>query len=179
MWLISGDNGNANSSCTIYRFPEPSKTTDTVKIYDRIVFQYPDGAHDAEAFLVDDISRDIYIITKRDKASRVYRLPGSYSTSATNMLEFVTELSYNGVTGATISPDGRDILLKTYTKIFYYSRTPGITISQALKTTPDMAPYRLEPQGEAICFSSDNSGYYTLSEKGISTSVSLYFYKRR
>jgi hypothetical protein len=174
-----GDNGNVNPSCTIYRFPEPSKTADTVRIYDKIVFQYPDGAHDSEAFLVDDVSKDIFIITKRDKSSRVYRLPGNYSTSTTNTLEFVTELSYNGVTGAAISPDGRDILVKTYTKIFHYSRTPGITIAQTLKTTAVMAPYRLEPQGEAVCFALDNSGYYTLSEKGISTSVSLYFYKRK
>jgi hypothetical protein len=174
-----GDNGNSNESCTFYRFPEPSSTIDTVKNYDKIVFRYPDGGHDAEAFLVDDESGDIFILTKRDKSSRVYRLKSGYSTAGVNTAEFVMELPYNGITAAAISPDGKDILVKTYTKIFHYSKTAGLTIPQALGSAPFSAPYNLEPQGEAICFSTDNTGYFTLSEKGIASTVSLYFYRRK
>jgi hypothetical protein len=40
-------------------------------------------------------------------------------------------------------------------------------------------PYQAEPQGEAISFAVNNSGYYTISEKALSSMVKLYYYKRK
>lgn len=174
-----GDNGSTHEYCTIYRFPEPSSTIDTVRKFDRIKFKYADGPHDAEAFLVDEKTQDIFILTKRDKQSRIYKLAAGYSLSQINTAEFVGELGYNGITAAAISPDGKDILVKTYTKIFRYIKTNGLSIPQALSSSASSAPYTTEPQGEAICFAADDSGYFTLSEKGIASLVNLYFYRRK
>lgn len=55
-----GDNLLMRSHYTIYRFPEPASTIDTVKTIDNIRFQYSDGAHNTEAILVDHLTRDIY-----------------------------------------------------------------------------------------------------------------------
>ena len=174
----TGDNGQVYPEYSFYKFPEPLATTDTIRAVDVIRFKYADGSHDAEAFLIDPVSKDIYIITKRDNPSKVYKLTHPYSLNSMNTATEVASLVYSGVVSASISADGKEIMVKTYPAIFYYKRAAGETIEQALQKAYVTLPYKMEPLGEAVTFAYDNSGFYTLSEKGFGTSVSLYFYKR-
>jgi hypothetical protein len=175
-----GDNNLAFSTYAIYRFEEPTSTTDTVFSCDKISFVYPDGAHDAEAMLVDDQSKDIYIITKRDNPSRVYKIAYPQSTNTVNTAVPEGSLGVTAITGAAVSPDGRDILLRTYLGVMRWKRNNGQSLVQALMTTPDTLTTQLEPQGEALCFKNDNSGFFSLSEKPFFASgVNLNFYKRK
>jgi hypothetical protein len=169
----TGDNAKAYASYMIYKFAEPSMSTDTVSTIETINFTYPDGSHDAEALLVDD-SKNIYIITKSDNPSKIYKLSYPYHTG--NTLSLVGSLPFSGVVSATMNAN--EIIVKTYLALFYYKRQPNQTIEQALKNNSAFAPYVLEPQGEAVGFANDGSGYYTLSEKGFASTVKLYFYKR-
>src|SRR4030095_2379134 len=68
-----GDNALAASEYNIYRFPEPTSATDTAFHCAKTTFQYPDGAHEAESILVENAPKDIFIITKQDSPSRVYK----------------------------------------------------------------------------------------------------------
>jgi hypothetical protein len=77
-----------------------------------------------------------------------------------------------------MAPDGKEIIIKTYFELGYYKVGNGEKIETALSRTPTIIPYRPEPQGEAVCFSAVNNGYYTLSEKSFAADVRLYFYKR-
>ena len=174
-----GDNNLVQQEYSIYYFPEPSLSVDTIKNATTIIFQYPDGSHDAEAFLVDPDTKNIYIITKRDNASKIYQISYPYKTGPTNTVSLVGSLPYTGVVSAAISPDGKEILVKTYFGINYYRRNAGQSILQSLQSVPKILPYKIEPQGEAICFNKNNTGYYTLSEKGMSATVNLYFYPRK
>ena len=174
-----GDNARARSEYAIYRFPEPGSGVDVVHDADKIRFKYPDGAHDAEAMVVDNSSRDIYLITKSDNPSRIYKLPFPQNTSTVTEAISVGEMSFGGATAAAISPDGKEIIIKTYPAVRYFERKAGETIEAALKKTPINLPYQLEPQGEAVAFAADNSGFYTISEKAFSSVVKLYFYKRK
>jgi len=175
----TGDNNQVYNEYNFYKFPEPAATTDTVTAVENIRFQYPDGSHDAEAFLVDPLSKDIYIITKRDNPSRIYKLSYPFSFASVNMATAVGSLSYSGVVGAAVSNDGKEMLVKTYTAVYYYKRLEGETIGQAFKKNPVTLGYKMEPQGEAVCFAMDNSGFFTLSEKGFGAGVLLYFYYRK
>lgn len=175
----TGDNNLAYTEYGFYKFPEPLATVDTVKNMEHIRFKYPDGPHDAEAFLVDAASKDIYIITKRDNTSKVYKLAYPYSTTALNTVTATGSLPYSGVVSAAISVDGKEIIIKTYPALFHYEKNGSETIAQALQKSYTTLPYKLEPQGEGISFANDNSGFYTLSEKGFGSSVNLYFYKRK
>jgi hypothetical protein len=175
-----GDNALAFSSYAIYRFEEPTSVTDTVFTCDKISFVYPDGAHDAEAMLVDDQSKDIYIITKRDNPSRLYKIAYPQSTTSVNNAVFAGSLGVTAITGSAISPDGKDILMRTYFGVMHWKRNTGQSIAQALTAAPDTLTTQFEPQGEALCFKNDNSGFFSLSEKPFFASgVNLNFYKRK
>jgi hypothetical protein len=174
-----GDNIRLRSSYTIYRFEEPALTANVVKVYDKIRFRYPDGSRDAEAILIDNLSKDIYIVTKSDNPSHLYKITYPQSTTSVNQAILVGKLAFGGVTGAAISIDSKELIIKTYPALNYFSRKQGETIEQALKKPSVTLTYHLEPQGEAVAFASDNSGFYTLSEKGFGSSVKLYFYKRK
>lgn len=174
-----GDNRQIYSSCTIYQFAEPSAAEDTVYAVRKIEFNYPDGAHDAEAFLIDHATKDIYIFTKRDAAAQVYKLSAPYKYQGRNTLEHVVNLPFTGIVGAAQSADGSEIILKTYSSLYHYKRAEGEPLQEVLRREPVPLPYLLEPQGEAIAFAHDHSGFFTLSEKGFAPTVNLYFYRRR
>jgi hypothetical protein len=172
-----GDNNAVHPQCYFYRFPEPSVSATEVASVETISFRYPDGARDAEAFIVDPEKGDIYILTKRETQSRVYKLTAPYSTSSLNTLTFMGTLPYTGVVSAAITPDGNGVAVKTYQQIYYYTRTTGETLDVTLKKTATNLKYEVETQGEAITFTNDNIGYFTLGERVI-TDVTLNYYKR-
>jgi hypothetical protein len=174
-----GDNQKQYTEYSFYRFPEPASSLDTIRNAEQIKFRYPDGPHDAEAFLVDPSTRDIYIITKQAQPSGIYRLSFPYSTTQVNTAVSAGSLPLNGIVSATLSANGGEIILKTYGSLYQYKRNSGETIAQALQKTPATLPYLAEPQGEAVSFALNNTGYFTLSEKLFAPSVELRFYRRR
>jgi hypothetical protein len=174
----TGDNLLVHTNYAIYRLAEPVAGIDTVKQVDKISFYYPDGSHNAEAILVDPDTKDIFIITKVERRSKVFKLTYPYSTTEANKAEEVGILTYNLAVSAALSPSGNEIVVKTYDAIYSYPRKTGETIMQTLGKEPVALPYTHEPQGEAIVFANNDSGYYTLSEKALASSVKLYFYKR-
>jgi hypothetical protein len=116
-----GDNGGSRSSIAVYRVPEPivsdTQTPATASLSGavRMNFVYPDGARDAESLFIDPLTRDIYIISKRDSPNRVYRAAYPQATSGTTTLEFVTLFDdFGSPTAADISPDGDEILVRSY-----------------------------------------------------------------
>lgn len=171
----TGDNAQVYNSYKFYKFPEPSAGTDTVTNIETINFTYPDGAHDAEAFLID-AEKNIYIITKRDNPSKIYRLSYPYNNNS-NTVTLVGSLPYTGVVSAASSET--EIIIKTYSNLFYYKRRQNESMEQSLQRSNTSLPYVIEPQGEAISFAIDGSGFYTISEKGFASGVNIFFYKRK
>lgn len=175
-----GDNNLAYSQYNIYRFAEPGEAAVDVPGCDKISFQYPDGSHNAEAILVDNNTKDIYIITKNDTPARIYKLLYPQNTSTVNTAMLSGTLSFKDVTAAAFSPDGKEIMVKTYSNIYNWKLKNGENIEKKLAETPVTITYQFEPQGEAICFKNDNSGFFTLSERpSIIAVVNLNFYKRK
>ena len=176
----TGDNNQTYGQYTIYRLIEPKASEDSISSVDKISFKYPDGSHDAEAILVDASSKDIYIITKRDNLSKLYKLSYSnYKNSGLHTATFILDLPYKGVVSAALSPAQDEIMVKTYGKIYYYKRKPGESVEQALSQSYTILPYQVEAQGEAICFSNAHDGFFTLSERSFLPSAQLNFYRRK
>lgn len=161
-----GDNNAKRKNITIYRFPAPAlreNTTVDSSIVDRFVLAYPDGPRDAEALLVDPLTQEIVIVTKRESRSRIYSCNGLTTSSAE--LTYRGELSSNLITSATVSADGRKILLKNYHKVWEWQRDTSEPLWKVLLREGRRITYGPELQGEAICFDKGDYGYYTTSER--------------
>ena len=177
----TGDNSAVRGSINIYRVPEPTvsigQTPVNINIsgVDTIRLTYPDGARDAETLMVDPLTNDLYVVSKRESKSRVYRAVYPQSTTQTTVMEYLGELQWGGATGGDISPDGSEIIIRGYSNASLWSRPDGGTIWDALASAPYTIPLAAEPQGEAICFDADSQGYFTVSEKSYQP---LYYYQR-
>ena len=179
-----GDNNANNLKSYIYRFKEPTLTNPqkgnyTIAGAEKITYQYPDGPRDAETLMIDPQTKDIYICSKRETKNRIYRLPYPQSTTSIITAEFIEEVNLTYATGGEISPDGQEILIRNYTSIFYWKRQTNESIADALKRAYRTLPYKVEPQGEAVCWAADAAGYYTTSESGNGVFPRLYYYSKK
>ncbi|MFH1155102.1 MAG: metallophosphoesterase [Pseudomonadota bacterium] len=184
-WGDIGDNSSQYSEIWVKRIPEPAVVPGPVipdvtlgpeNGVDVIRLKYPDGAgvpshKDAEVLMVDPLTGDIYIVTKRMVPNAVYRAPYPQSTSGTTTLEYVTALpataSLAWITAGDISSDGSMVILRNsgiadYVSFWY--RTPGENMGFLLSREPCSRTIRSESQGEAICFSPLGDSFYTTSE---------------
>jgi hypothetical protein len=182
-----GDNNAKYDLKYIYRFPEPdisvlSSTVTEVDVHnvETITFVYPDGIKmDAETLLIDPWTKDLYIVTKREWPVTVYRLPYPQSTTETITAEKYGTLPFTFATAGDISADGKEILIKTYDKVFLWTREESESIADAFMQQPVRLKYTPEPQGEAITFHPNGIGYYTLSETRNNITPRVYFYRRK
>ncbi|MDJ0840943.1 MAG: hypothetical protein QNK37_30815 [Acidobacteriota bacterium] len=189
-YLYLGDTGNnlAHSGkprphITVYRFPEPdlpaaSKMKIAAEQIDHLKMTYPEGARDVETLLVDPLNGDIYLLTKRDEFSRVYRAAAPAPGNQTITLEHMGDMRMSSNTAGDVSPDGTQILIKDYLYVARFDRNPAEPLWKALVDTEFQAvpSYITEPQGEAIAFDSEGKGFYTLSEARGVSKVTLYYY---
>ena len=171
-----GDNGRNRPNITVYRVAEPAidlaattAATDHVTA-EALTFTYPDGAHDAEALLVDPRSGDLVIVTKDwtlTGHSDVFRAPAGLAAGSTTVLEHVATLDLpigTLVTAADVSPDGAVVALRSYAAVSLYARPEGQDVWAAFTQSPCAGPPPIEKQGEAIGFAADGSAYATISE---------------
>ena len=172
-----GDNVRGRDAVTILRLEEPDlgDGIPSSVAAESISVTYPDGAHDAEALLVDHHAT-LGIVTKspgrggrgaaqlfladefRDgeltRAGRV-RLPPPAQP-------FASAVVGNVVTAGDVVPGG--VVLRTYDAIYEFRgsksaplrRFPGWPVTQL--TAPS------EPQGEAVAYGADGCSVYTVSE---------------
>ena len=166
-----GDNEAERDSIKVHRVPEPtvSSTQSPVTVSltgsETIELVYPDGARDAETLMIDPITNDIYVVSKRESRSRLYRAAYPQSTSGVNTMDFVAELPWGWATGGDISPDGDEILVRGYYNASLWPRPAGSDVRDAFGGSGMGVPILWEPQGEAICFDAAGIGYYTTSEQ--------------
>ncbi len=178
-----GDNMALSASKVVYRFVEPDLTHKKLPVnglitdIQAIQLTIPDGAENAEAILIDPVTTDLYILGKGAR-SRIYRAAYPQSLTGPTRMQPVIELPIKNVTAASVSPDGTEILIRNYAHVYYYQRRPGESVGEALKRTPRSLPLAYEPQGEAIGWALDGSGYYTTTEMDSDDPQLIYFYRR-
>jgi hypothetical protein len=157
----TGDNNHARSGARIYVVREP----ETVPLEDtssaegwHINIYYPDRPFNIEAIAASP-KGDLWMISKglADTAIFVFRVRQSELTHETIDLEPLMRLDFDPapilgqlVTGAAISPDGKTLVARTYTQIFFYE----IEGDGLRRTGACWLGYR-EPQGEAVDFLDD------------------------
>lgn len=176
----TGDNAGRYDSKYIYRIQEPVilKGDTTVGEVETITFSLPDGARDVEALMIDPLTKDFYMITKRNSTD-VYRLPYPQSNTESIMAEKVmTGLPFYSIIAADWSADGSEILIKSNRNVFYWKRQAGESIVELFRREPQVVNYKRELQGESVAFELNGKGYYTLAEKSSNEDPVLYYYPR-
>ncbi len=185
-----GDNRAQRKSITIYRLeepPMPANGKDSILSVNALAIHliYPDGPRDAESLMVDPVDKLLYIISKREDSVRVYTVPWSFDARRglspdTMILRKRASLYFPGfrpvkyITAGDISADGKQVLLKSYSQVFYWKRRDHEPIWKLLQTLAKTLPYTIEKQGEAIGFTPDGKAYYTTSE---GVNAPIYYYR--
>ena len=185
-----GDNDARRASVRIYRVPEPtvdpdqSPVTGTISGVAAFEFVYEDGARDAESFMVDPLTGDFYVVSKREiLGNRLYRAMAPDAARTNRFLQVAT-FPFTGATGADISPDGLQVLIRRYSNArlaaaaaTYWSRPDAsVSLVDLLKQPGQIVPLVQEVQGEAIAFSAGEPGFYTTTERGGGDNAPLTFY---
>lgn len=176
-----GDNDAQYQFKYIYRFEEPKwdetqPNKITISKFDRITFQLPDKRKDTETLLIDSHTKDLYVVSKREEPVYLYELKFPYPIEDTLTANKLISLPLTQMVGGDFSSDGTKILMKNYKHIFYWEASSQKTIREILMSPIQEIAYEEEPQGEAIAWAQDGTGFYTLSEKNKGKKTYLYFY---
>lgn len=185
-----GDNESDNPSITIHRIEEPdadpAQAPVTVNIAaTALTCVYPDGPRNAETLMCDPRTGDLFILSKADNGvSNLYRYPAPQDPSTTFTLLYEGTLMFGAgelpgtpqTTGGDISPDGTLIAVRTYDRIFVWTRQYGQAVWDAMAASPAFSMvHSTAGLDEAVAFAADGSGMYTLNE---GASQPVYFIPR-
>jgi hypothetical protein len=182
-----GDNNMEYASVAVYRVEEPkveinqaagsADKSEDIRIgpATEIELLYPDGPKDAETLLVDPLNGDIYIITKSKSSGLVYMASYPQTVGRKTTLEFVAEIPMAKATGGDVSPDGTNVIVRASKSAGLWKRPAGQKLWMAFIDQPVWIDLADETQGEAICFDTQGSGFYTLSEM---KHPSIYYFAR-
>lgn len=180
-----GDNDQNYDSYVVYRFEEPKfeenhqgKIIELEMSFDKINFRYPNKSYDVEALMVDPMTKDIYLATKRELRSQLFVLPYPQNVEKEITAIKAGTFSFRIVTAGAVSREGDKVLIKNYDRIFYWERKSDQTFVEMMSEIPSLLPYNpKEEQGEAICFDQEG-GYFTFSELANGVKPQLYHYTR-
>jgi hypothetical protein len=171
-WLAdTGDNGLNRSTVALERL-RPGGSASLFRL------TYPDGPHDAEALLLTP-SGQLFIATKEPLTSNVYTPAGPLSAARPTPLRKVASTGFlptgtaGGpagaagqvvVTGGAISPDGRTVVLRTYTDAYVWAAPDGDVAAAIGSGNRRRIPLPPTAQGEAVTFTPDGRSLLTSTE---------------
>lgn len=160
-----GDNRARYDSKFLYEFDEPSLDSGQVVqvSFQKRVVVLPDGARDSETLLCDARKDVVYLVSKRERKVGLYRLEPTRSPDSLVAKRKAT-LDVHEVTDGSISWNGKEILLRTYSEILYWSCPDSVSLETCLQQPAVLLPYQRELQGEGIAFDREGINYFTVSE---------------
>jgi hypothetical protein len=152
-----GDNNRARRQIAIYRIPEPRPDDKAAQPTEAWTVAYPDGAHDAEALLVMP-NEQLFLVSKEDAGTTaLYRVPAP-AAGSTGRLQRISQLPLARVTGASASPDGNWVALRTNNEVLFYPASELLAGKTPQPRSFDLRPLK-EPQGEGVAFGLDGVVY--------------------
>ncbi|MBC8094867.1 MAG: immunoglobulin domain-containing protein [Akkermansiaceae bacterium] len=192
-YLYLGDIGgkfSANevrSSVRVLRIPEPTVSLswasnphlfDSFANVQSFTLTYPDGSFDAETLMLDPVTADLFVGTKQNNSTRIYRVNlNSATNNQTLLMTHVATVSFDDASGGAISANGGRIILRNEDEARMWIRCEGETVAQALARGSFAIPVIGRPtelNGEAIAFLPDGTGYITISDSTIQPPIYLF-----
>ncbi|WP_329039864.1 WD40 repeat domain-containing protein [Streptomyces sp. NBC_00178] len=140
----------------IYRFPEPEKLADATVRATQFDVKYADGARNAEAMMVHPVTGRVYIASKREGGGGLYEGPEKLTAGGTNVFRRVGEVPW--VTDGAFSPDGEELVLRSYFSARRYAFDKGRLGADHAVSVP------LQGQAESVTYTTDGSAMMFGSE---------------
>jgi hypothetical protein len=177
-----GDNDEIRGELEIYRIPEPVASADTASSSsanplhtepaETMRFSYPDGSNNAETILVHPQTGDIYVVTKKKIGpAGVFRMAPAFGTGTAVTSEKVADVSVPSepeglITGGSISPDGRRVMLCDlkggYELVLPEDAVDPDAIWRQSALAVDLGDRK---QGEGVSYGRDGRSLFASSEK--------------
>ncbi|MER7728079.1 WD40 repeat domain-containing protein [Streptomyces sp. NPDC096323] len=152
-----GDNLNGSwDHVWIYRFPEPKTLRDATVRATQFDVKYADGPRNAEALMVHPKTGRVYIASKNEDGGGLYEGPAKLTTGGDNVFRRVGEVPW--VTDGAFSPDGKELVLRSYFSARGYAFAKG----RLGKDYPVESP--LLGQSESVTYTADGSALMYGSE---------------
>ncbi|MFI6059109.1 WD40 repeat domain-containing protein [Streptomyces sp. NPDC051286] len=152
-----GDNLNGSwDHVWIYRFPEPKVLKDATVRATQFDVKYADGARNAEALMIHPKTGRVYIASKNEDGGGLYEGPAKLSTGRTNVFRRVGEVPW--VTDGAFSPDGKELVLRSYFSARGYAFKDGRLGADHAVQAP------LQRQSESVTYTADGSALMFGSE---------------
>lgn len=181
-YLYIGDIGNnklERPELRVYRVKEPNisnsrsstdekdpTATDPAEV---ATFKYQDTPHNAETLMVNPLTGDVYVLTKRlDGPSLVFKFKPTFGSGQVVSAEKVGEVSVpsvpNGLlTGGAISPDAKRVILCDYSS-GYELTSASSAFDDIWKSKPVAVDLGERKHGEAITFAPDGKAVIGTNE---------------
>ncbi|XP_078332434.1 uncharacterized protein LOC144625475 [Crassostrea virginica] len=184
---VGGNYGTTGSVKNIYVVKEPDVISGDGTLNLLAKLHYHWDVYDTETLMVDPLGNVVLISKVQGGRGKVgvipsiafytaQQLPIPHSYNITNSLTLNLPTTDNvDPLGGDISPNGREVLLRTHHKIYHWMVSNGDYVTTLNKTSPLEVPQRDEPQGEAVAWDARGEGYYTLSER---EKQPLYYFRR-
>ncbi|MFD7286966.1 WD40 repeat domain-containing protein [Streptomyces sp. NPDC059863] len=145
-----GDNLNGTwDHVWIYRFPEPKQLKDATVRATQFTVKYADGPRDAESMMVDPKTGRVYIASKNEDGGGLYEGPAELTSSGTNTFRRVDDVPW--VTDGAFSPDGKELVLRSYFSARAYVWQNG----RLGKESRISAPF--QRQAESVTYTADGT----------------------
>jgi len=184
-----GDNVARRQRCQLYIFEEPKfeprkKKSFSKKLKNRCFdFRFDDGPRNCEAVASTPDGESVFLIEKIFLETAIRRQPGIYQLKlnldevdneeekeeALLVAKRIASFPFRGVTGMSISPDGKRLAIRNYLSAHLFERVLAAgempSWEQVFNNSkPKTLPMPLQVQGEAICFTNDNEYLIVTSE---------------
>ncbi|WP_328901537.1 esterase-like activity of phytase family protein [Streptomyces sp. NBC_00441] len=140
----------------IYRFPEPKTLKDATVRATQFDVKYADGPRNAEALMVHPKTGRVYIASKNEDGGGLYEGPAKLTAGADNVFRRVGEVPW--VTDGAFSPDGKELVLRSYFSARGYTFANGRLGKDYDVESP------LLPQSESVTYTADGSALMYGSE---------------
>ena len=134
---------------------------------------YPNGARDVEAMLVHPKTGEFILVSKEYSGkAQVYEYPSPLDPGRRVPVDLVAELDLSrlgpvasAVTDGSVSPDGRRVVLRTYSSALEYDLTSDASLTSIWpRQQPRLMPLDDGAQGEGITYRADGKALLTVGE---------------
>jgi len=170
-----GDNSETRPGVRLYRVPEPrvGDSAASTATAEALSFRYPDRPRDVEALFVDG-NGDAWLVSKgRSDGVFLYRIKAAAWEGDSTVADLIGPLpipprrsSSHLVTGGAVSPDGRTVVVRTYTELFLFRwNADGHLVPAPEPNRCDISGLG-EPQGEAVAWFDDTTLVLTSEADG-------------